>query len=111
MNSITPRGASTPGICPVDGGTSRQYEFDYFSAVIRVRVSPVGLAGQPLLFIDNSDLGKADSTGRRLRKIKPYTLYPGTEKSKIEAGDDIYMPVGRLSWRQINNYLELRNQK
>ncbi len=111
VNSITPRGASTPGICPVDGGTSRQYVFDYFSAVIRVRVSPVGLAGQPLLFIDNSDLGKADSTGRRLRKIKPYTLYPGTEKSKIEAGDDIYMPVGRLSWRQINNYLELRNQK
>ena len=111
FGSIIPDAASKPGICPVDGGSSKQYDFDYFTAQGTVRVSPVGLAGQPLLLLDNTDLGKADSTGRRLRKVKPYTVYPGTQKSAAEEGKDIYIPVGRLSWRQINNYLELRNQQ
>lgn len=111
VNSLIPAGVSAPGICPVQGGDSDSYSFDYATARGTVRVSPVGLAGQPLLLLDNSELGKADSTGRRLRKVQPYTVHSGTKTSAIEKSAPVYLPVGRLSWRQINNYLELRNRR
>lgn len=111
VNSLIPSAASAPGICPVQGGASNSYEFDYFTAKGTVRVSSVGLAGQPLLLVDSNELSKADSTGRRLRKIRPYTVNSGTKGSTIEELVPSYLPVGRLSWRQINNYLELRNRR
>lgn len=109
VNSIIPAASSAEtGVCGLEGGTSRGYRFNYFETTGTLRITTTVMTGKPLMFTEVTDLGKADSTGRRLRKVVPYTSNPGLG---IKAEEAFYIPVGRLSWRQVNNYLELRSQQ
>ena len=109
VNSIIPAASSAEiGVCGLEGGESQGYRFNYFAATGIVRTATTTMTGKPLMFTEVIDVGKADSTGRRLRKVVPYTSNPG---SGITAEEAFYLPVGRLSWRQVNNYLELRSQQ
>ena len=76
------------------------------------RVSLVGILGEPLL----SEVSSAatytptDNTGRRKKTVTTKVIQqgslgiPGSPASKTTT-----VTVGRLSWRQINNYQDLRN--
>lgn len=110
FSSITPDAVSSSGICSVDGGTSNTYTVDYFSAKGSVYVSTVGIVGQPLVFFSEGKLGKADPTGQRTSKTETHITQVGTKGIQSFAGPSPNPRRGRLSWRQINNYLELRNQ-
>ena len=67
------------------------------------------MTGKPLVLTQTTDVGKADSTGRRMRRVDPYTVTPGG--AGVTPLEGFYIPIGRLSWRQVNNYHELRSQQ
>ena len=112
FSSLIPDSATTPGVCSVSGGTGNSYYVDLLAGTGKRLASTVGILGQPMVMFNDEGTTetKADSTGRRMR-TRPIIL--GQQGSKgIDAkkvADETY-PVGRLSWRQINNYLELHNK-
>jgi type IV pilus assembly protein PilY1 len=73
-------------------------------------VSTVGLIGQ--IFVQettDASLTASDSTGRRAKTSTKRLLIKGTDGYKTPPQDEIEVTaVGRLSWRQINNYYELK---
>lgn len=109
FSSLIPDSATTPGVCSVAGGTGNSYYVDMLAGTGFKKASTVGVLGQPLIMFNDAGTTetKADSTGRRLR-TRPVVL--GQQGSQglnaTEAARETF-PVGRLSWRQINNYLEL----
>ncbi len=64
----------------------------------------------PLFNDETTTTSKADGSGRRLR-TRPILLgVPGAAGFGLGSEVNDVLPVGRLSWRQINNYLELKNR-
>ena len=110
FNSLIPDAATAVGICGVSGGGGNGYYVDLFSAKGDVTRSNVGIPGQPLILANDPGTTEtaADSTGRRMRSRPQVAVTPGANSiSARQAGTQVF-PVGRLSWRQINNYQELR---
>ena len=110
FSSLLPNAAGASGVCGVKGGNGDLYTMDLIAGIGQRRLITVGVPGQPLvLFDDESTMtSKADSTGRSLRTRHVVTLQPGSEKLKAEETSKELIAVGRLSWRQINNYRELK---
>lgn len=110
FNSIIPRASSAAtGVCGLEGGESNRYTFDYFSVKGTKSITTTVMTGKPLVLTQTTDVGKADSTGRRMRRVDPYTVTPGG--AGVTPLEGFYIPIGRLSWRQVNNYHELRSQQ
>ena len=113
FNSLIPNAASAVGVCGVSGGGGNTYQVDLFSARGNVTRSRVGIPGQPLVLSNEPGTTEttADSTGRRIRSRPLVVVTPGADGiSAQQAKTDLVLPVGRLSWRQINNYQELRKK-
>ncbi|HEX7912427.1 MAG TPA: hypothetical protein VF534_30745, partial [Paraburkholderia sp.] len=80
------------------------------------RVSTVGIMGQPLVIeVASTTETISDSTGRRKKKITSQTIAQGSGGVGNAAGGtgnngqtSVIITAGRLSWRQINNYLDLK---
>ena len=110
FGSLIP-GASSTGTCAATGGGGNQYTVDIVTGNGTVVSSTVGIMGEPLL----SELTGAttstvsDSTGKRIKTITTQVIQQGS--SGISTGGTVTTTVtaGRLSWRQINNYQDLKN--
>jgi len=100
-----------PASCAL-GGSGTSYYVDLVNAQGLTQPSHAGLMGAPMIaFNDEQTTTTApDSTGRALR-TRPTVLIQqgalGLDARQIAAETFL---VGRLSWRQINNYLELKNK-
>ncbi len=111
FSSLIP-GTSIPGSCASPSGGGNVYEVKVAEGDGLSRVSLVGILGEPLL----SEVSSAatytptDNTGRRKKTVTTKVIQqgslgiPGSPASKTTT-----VTVGRLSWRQINNYQDLRN--
>lgn len=110
FSSLLPNAVGTSGICGVGGGEGNLYSMDLLAGIGQRRTVTVGIPGQPIILFDDeaTKTGKADSTGRSLRSREILTVLPGSKG--LSAGDRTteILAVGRLSWRQINNYRELK---
>ena len=106
FNSLIPGAASASGVCGAEGGASQLYSINYFSGTATVKESMIGMVGQPLYVLKSSgsSLTPADSTGQREDDIVYVDPRTGQEKR-------VRVTRGRLSWRQVNDYLELRSQQ
>ena len=106
FNSLIPGVASASGVCGAEGGASQLYSINYFSGTATVKESMIGMVGQPLYVLKSSgsSLTPADSTGQREDDIVYVDPRTGQEKR-------VRVTRGRLSWRQVNDYLELRSQQ
>ena len=111
FTSLVPPSASNSACT---GGESYFYEANLATGKGSLGTSGAGGAqGAPMVFSVGSSVSNSDSVGLRLRTDKAVFGRPGT------AGDDKLIvsdtktatsKVGRLSWRQINNYHELKNK-
>ncbi|RYE53892.1 MAG: hypothetical protein EOP20_12700 [Hyphomicrobiales bacterium] len=116
FGSLIPGSSGTSAnACGVSGGSGNEYRIDVDSGTGSRRVSQVGILGQPLVL----DLGSttstvSDSTGRRTKTITSQVVNQGSSGISAAGGSSGGQTTrtivsGRLSWRQINNYLSLKN--
>lgn len=110
FNSQLPPSAST-NAC--GGGSSYFYSANLASGLGTITPTSSGLQGAPQVFTISSSISDSDSTGARTRTTKSTIVSVGTgTKDKLEQNVPevtTESAMGRLSWRQINNYRLLKN--
>ena len=98
---------------PCAGGGGNFYSVNIFSGAGTVEKSTVGLLGTPLALetTDSSTtMTSTDSTGRRTKTVTQRLLTTGATGNLIsDTNVNTKVVLGRLSWRLINNYQELKN--
>jgi len=112
FGSLIP-GSTGSSICGVTGGSGNDYRINVDTGNGNYRVSTVGIMGQPLL-VDLSETTEtvSNSVGRRTRTITSQVVKQGSGGIATNPNDDKNIKTiiaGRLSWRQINNYQDLKN--
>jgi type IV pilus assembly protein PilY1 len=111
FNSQLPPSASS-NAC--GGGSSYFYAANLASGLGTISPTSSGLQGAPQVFTISSSLSDSDSTGARTRTTKSTIVSVGSgTKDKLEQNVPevtTEAAVGRLSWRQINNYQLLKNK-
>lgn len=112
FGTLIPAASTSSSGCKVSGGTSKQYTVVFSTGAGESMESKVGILGETLS-LEVSPARKyspKDSMGKTIRTITMQTLQQGSDG--VAAGDSMEFksPAGRLSWRQIHNYHELRNK-
>lgn len=113
VNSIVPGSSgATAGSCVSNQGTGYAYSFDVTNGSTKYRQSNVGILGPAAYFTNESEttVTPSDSTGRRQRTYIKRGLNFG-QKGSSDSGQSVQTTqiIGRLSWRQINNYQDMKN--
>ena len=116
FGSLIPGTAGNSTNCGVSGGGGNSYIVDVDTGMGTRRVSTVGIMGQPLVIEVASTVESiSDSTGRRKKRITSQVIAQGSGGVGNAAGgtgntgqSSVVITAGRLSWRQINNYLDLK---
>lgn len=115
FGSLYPGVASTSACSNTPGG-GNVYTLTISSGSGTSRVSDVGILGEPLLV----DLPGAttntpsDSTGRRTKTITKMVVQQGSSGLSVGSSGTQYtqtstVVTGRMTWRQINNYQDMKN--
>jgi type IV pilus assembly protein PilY1 len=116
FGSLIPGTSGDSAACGVSGGSGNSYIIDVDTGIGTRRASTVGIMGQPLVIEVASTVESiSDSTGRRKKKITSQTIAQGSGGVGNAAGGpgnngqtSVIITAGRLNWRQINNYLDLK---
>jgi type IV pilus assembly protein PilY1 len=102
---------------PCGTGSGYQYFANLATGTGKRNISQVGLLGEPyVLELGEVDISVANGTGRRKRTTKGQIFLQGSEGIQVVVGDGAGGAfsndtiIGRLSWRQIPNYAELRSE-
>jgi type IV pilus assembly protein PilY1 len=103
----------TQGSCGEGGG--RFYALNALTGNGVSELSQVGILAAPLVLeIGNASLTPSDTTGQRAATRRIAIITQGSKGLKVAAtgggGLTYNEQVGRLSWRQISNYRETKNQ-
>lgn len=111
FSSVIPGEAQvSQSICAADSASSNVYDINIRTGGGRYRVSQIGILG-PSLFLENEEKTSADdfdSTGRARRTVVREQIMTGTKNTEVRSSSVVEI-IGRLSWRQIYNYKELKN--
>lgn len=103
-------GSVIPGVTSCDNGTGKLYVVDTLSGNGSATVSDVGILGEPFLTrVGFSTLYVSDPTGSRDEVTRYQIIKQGSGGIGTQASQTIRNTVGRLSWREISNYQDLRN--
>lgn len=105
-------GSVIPAVNSCDNGQGKLYRVKVITGDGSAAVSTVGILGEPLIIqVGASTLGVSDTTGRRRETTRYQTILQGSGGLSAPPGlsELIDSYPGRLSWREITNYQELRN--
>jgi type IV pilus assembly protein PilY1 len=111
FGSLIPGSTGGANTCGVTGGSGREYRVNVDTGDGTSKISTVGILGQPLV----TELASAtisttsDNTGRRVRTITNSVFNQGSGGINLSGSQTTKIFAGRLSWRQINNYQDLKN--
>jgi type IV pilus assembly protein PilY1 len=115
FGSLTP-GVTSSNSCTASGGGGTQYTVDILNGSGTSVSSSVGILGEPLVAEISSatTTTASDSTGRRIKTITSQVFQQGSDGVAAGSGSNTNTKTrtvitGRLSWRQINNYQDLKN--
>lgn len=111
INSLIPASSGAVGSCAAAGGDGKSYQINYLSAKGSVQNSTTGLLGEPLV-IDlpsATTYTRSATTGQRTKTTVQQVIQQGS--LGVAPGGTVTTTAiaGRLSWRQINNYQDLKN--
>ncbi len=107
--TVIPLAAGTSGSCTANGGGGGVYAINVDTGVgISSRIPDIP---GPQLYFDtpSTTYTISTSTGRRVKTINPLVVLPTSGALKVAPPNPITIVSGRLSWRQINNYQDLKN--
>lgn len=115
FNSIIPGSAGTAGSCSSNPGSGNQYVINVLKGEgSKYTPSTVGLLGPALYLTSEAQTAASesptDSTGRRIRTFTRHSITIGQDGIAKGTTATTQQFVGRLSWRQINNYQEMKNK-
>lgn len=103
-------GSVIPAVTSCDNGTGNLYAIDTLSGNGSATVSDVGILGEPFLTrVGYSTLYVSDPTGSRKETTRYQIIKQGSSGLGTQASQTINTTVGRLSWREISNYQDVRN--
>lgn len=113
VNSLIPIPVAAARSCDSKGG-GNSYEINADTGVGRFRASTVGVLGESLIFNTTSATSSApsNSTGRRIKTTVTSRFVMGSGDNADSGEGDLRETktlAGRLSWRQINSYQDLKN--
>ena len=105
-------GSVIPAVTSCDNGSGKLYELDTLSGNGVATLSNVGILGEPFLTrVGYSALSVSDSAGTRKETTRYQIIQQGssglgTDSTKVRIGTST---PGRVAWREINNYQDVRN--
>ncbi len=103
-------GSVIPAVTSCDNGTGNLFVVDTLSGNGTATVSDVGILGEPFLTrVGYSALDPSDPTGSRKETTRYQIIKQGSGGLGTQASQTINNTVGRLSWREINNYQDVKN--
>ncbi len=112
FGSLIPGATGGANACGVSGGSGNEYRLSVDDGNGTFRVSRVGILGEPIVIeLAKSSEETSNSTGRRTRTITSQVIRQGSSGMETGPTDQTKKTIvaGRLSWRQINNYNDLKN--
>ncbi|GKS75747.1 pilus assembly protein PilY [Acidovorax sp. SUPP950] len=113
FNTIIPGATGATGTCTNTPGTSNAYVVNIGDGSGKYNLSTVGLLGPSMFFVNESETPPTplDSTGRgwRTTTLRSTTIGQSGASTSTQVVS-ITEAVGRLSWRQINNYQDMKNK-
>jgi type IV pilus assembly protein PilY1 len=90
-------------------GSGRSYALDLYAASGTHLSSDVGILGEPFVIaVGDDSLTKSNSVDQAVRTTTGRIVLQGSGALKNSAGTTAVATVFRMSWRQINNYQELK---
>lgn len=102
-------GTVIPPATSCEIGSGRSYEIDLFSGTGSSVTSDVGILGEPFVFaVGTDELTKSNSVDQGTRTTTGRIVLQGSGSLKNLQGTTAVATVFRMSWRQINNYDEVR---
>jgi type IV pilus assembly protein PilY1 len=105
-------GRATPAVNSCDNGSGNLYVIDLKSGDGSVQSSTVGILGEPFLAqVGASTLTGSNTTGRRTETTRYQIILQGSAGLAAPPGmaQVVTGYPGRLSWREISNYQEVRS--
>lgn len=110
FGSLIP-GFTSTAACTASGGGGNQYTIDILGGNGTSVGSSVGILGEPLVAEISSATSytPSDSTGRRTKTITSQIFQQGSDGVAVGLTKTRTVITGRLTWRQINNYQDLKN--
>lgn len=110
FSSLTPNPSTSASTCGAGGGTGREYRLTVDTGDGASTRSTVGLLGESMAMRVASATTSTitDSTGRRHRTITTQSISQGTTGLATTSTVTQEEIAGRLSWRQIQNYQDLK---
>jgi type IV pilus assembly protein PilY1 len=115
VSSLIPASSGAVGSCTAAGGSGNAYRLNIDSGSGVYQQSNVGLLGDTMVVEVSSSTSLGGSTGSGIRTKQYRSVSIGSKGVAINAAgpNDAAQPEDirnrRLSWRQINNYLDLKN--
>ena len=123
ISSLIPASSGAVGSCTAAGGSGNAYQLNIDTGNGTSRQSTVGLLGDVLVVDISTSSSTSTSTGQGTRTTKRRSVSIGSQGITISAPGGSGGPGGppgpgeedetidnrRLSWRQINNYRDLKN--
>lgn len=111
MSSLIPASSGAAGSCAAAGGSGNLYDLNIDGEGGTYTQSTVGLLGEPLLAtLPATTYTVSDSTGRRKKTVVTGMIPQGQYGAGTPPPPSSFtVDAGRLSWRQINNYQDLKN--
>lgn len=112
FNTLIPGSAVAAGSCGNNPGSSNQYVISVNTGDGNYTPHAPGLLGPALFLTDASEtsVSNSDSTGRRVRTFTKHGVSIGSDGPPTEGTSATVTEfIGRLSWRQINNYQDMKN--
>ena len=105
--------AAGAGSCTNTLGGGNQYFLNINNGSGRYTPSTMGLLGQPVMLSsdDETVVTKSDSTGKRIRTVTHRRFSAAQSGIDTSAAPvTTQETIGRLSWRQIFNYQDMKNK-
>ncbi len=110
FGSLIPDTTAATSVCTTSGGSGNTYDISLYTGNGTYALSNVGLYGGSLLLdAGDSSYTSTDSTGRRTKTLKKWPINFGSSGQSVGTPVTQTILAGRLSWRQIFNYVDLKD--
>ena len=112
LSSLIPASAGAVGSCTAGGGSGNSYELNIDSGNGGFEKSTVGLLGETLMLKVSEVNDTSDSAGKGIKTTAYQKIRIGSSGSSVSADkltDSVFNR--RLTWRQINNFQDLKRGK
>ncbi|WP_280192410.1 pilus assembly protein [Delftia sp. PS-11] len=113
LNSLIPGTAgTTAGTCNNGNGSGNAYVMNVATGATNYTVSSSGVLGPAMSIVKTEEVqtSTSDSTGRRIRTTPVRSVIFSTDGPRLGQTTNVSQAVGRLSWRQIFDYQDRKNQ-